>query len=167
MRHVSYRAALLSYSIFPYLISWFDTDKMITACSGSKAKKMSKKEEPWRLSDKSLSLFCLPNNDEFDLSTVPTPYVCMQPVDDSKAGHDLIKDIIVHKVATILMAKGFCFTASPSDLGQLKKDYFRIKSDMERWYVVFVFWFLFVGSTICNLHIEQTDWSPFISSSIL
>jgi len=133
---------------------------MITACSGSKAKKMSKKEEPWRLSDN--SLFCLPNNDEFDLSTVPSPYVCMQPIDDSKAGHDLIKQIIVHKVATILMAKGFCFTESPSDLGQLKKDYFKIKSDMERWYDLFFFVCLQVCNTCSN---KLTGHSLFHSYS--
>ena len=97
---------------------------------------MSKKEEPWRLSD--TSLFCVPNNDEFEkaLSSSATPYVFMQPVDDCEAGHDLVKSILVHKVATILLSRGFCFTEGAlNPLDQLKNDYFRIKADLEKWYV--------------------------------
>ena len=97
---------------------------------------MSKKEEPWRLSDR--SLFCLPNNDEFEnaLSSSATPYVFMQPVDDCEAGHDLVKAILVHKVATILLSRGFCFTEGTlNPLAQLKNDYFRIKTGLEKWYV--------------------------------
>lgn len=99
---------------------------------------MSKKEEPWRLSDR--SLFCLPNNDEFEqaLSSSATPYVFMQPVDDCEAGHDLVKAILVHKVATILLSRGFCFTEgalNPLDQLKNKNDYFRIKADLEKWCV--------------------------------
>ena len=97
---------------------------------------MSKKEEPWRLSDR--SLFCLPNNDEFEqaLSSSAIPYVFMQPVDDCEAGHDLVKAILVHKVATILLSRGFCFTEGAlNPLAQLKIVFLRIKADLEKWCV--------------------------------
>ena len=111
---------------------WFNAK--ITGCSGSKAKKMSKKEEPWRLSDK--SLFCLPSNDEFDkaITSASTPYVYMEPFDDLKSGHNLIKGILSHKVATILLSKGIVFAAEMvSCITELRKQYTFIKADMKRW----------------------------------
>ena len=107
---------------------------MITTCSSSKAKKMSKKDDPWHLDDTSGSLFCMPNNEEFEkYSPITSPYIFMQPVDDLKAGHDLAKSILKHRVATILFSRGFCFHELPNQLDQLGMDYARMKADLERW----------------------------------
>eukprot|EP00579_Thalassiosira_antarctica_P013682 CAMPEP_0201940868 /NCGR_PEP_ID=MMETSP0903-20130614/45991_1 /ASSEMBLY_ACC=CAM_ASM_000552 /TAXON_ID=420261 /ORGANISM="Thalassiosira antarctica, Strain CCMP982" /LENGTH=345 /DNA_ID=CAMNT_0048482781 /DNA_START=30 /DNA_END=1067 /DNA_ORIENTATION=- len=114
---------------------WFDTK--ITTCSTTKAKKISKKDNPWHLNDKSGSLFCMPNNEEFEKSfpiTTP-PYVFMQPVDDIQAGHghDLVKVMLEHRVATILLTRGFCFHKLPNQFDQLGKDFARMKNDLKRW----------------------------------
>ncbi|KAL7508561.1 hypothetical protein ACHAXN_005625 [Cyclotella atomus] len=84
---------------------FFDVD--VSSCSNNKAKRVSKKgEEHWQLEDK--TLFCIPKNDAF-LSGLPQtkPYVMMQPVDDKQEGHDLIDDILQHRIGTLL-AKEDC-----------------------------------------------------------
>ena len=111
--------------------SWFDTT--ITACSGSKAKKMSKLDEQWRPDDKRGSLFCMPANEEFEGSfTAANPYVFMQPVDDREEGHNLIAAMLKHRVASILFNNGFC-PHEPPELFKLEEDFYRMKIDLERW----------------------------------
>lgn len=112
---------------------WFDTN--ITACSTTKAKKVSKKDDPWHLADKSGALFCMPNNAEFErsFSFATPPYVSMQPVDDIQVGHDLVKSILEHRVASILLTRGFRFHELPAQLDKLGKDFARLKHDLERW----------------------------------
>lgn len=86
---------------FATLSSFFDVD--ISSCSNNKAKRVSKKgEEHWQLEDK--TLFCMPKNEVFSSSLPQTkPYVMMQPVDDTKEGHDIIYGILKHRIDTLLI----------------------------------------------------------------
>lgn len=96
---------------------------------------MSKKEDPWRLDDTSGSLFCMPNNGEFEavFPTSTPPFVFMQPVDDLKPGHDLVQSILEHRVTSILISRGFCFHDHPCQLEKLKHDFASMKADLKRW----------------------------------
>jgi hypothetical protein len=113
-------------------LSWFDA--RITACSGSKAKKMSKMDEQWRLDNKRGSLFCMPVNDEFEEAfAAANPYVFMQPVDDREEGHNLIAAVLKHRVASILLIHGFFPHEPPGELIKLGENFDRMKIDLERW----------------------------------
>lgn len=125
---------------------WFDAT--ITACTSSKAKKVSKKDEPWQLENG--SLFCAPRNEEFlEHRPITEPYIFMQPVDDCKEGHDLVISIIKHRIASILHSRGFRFDEilaqhddADYDLlrdemgyGPLGVRYSLLKADLARWAV--------------------------------
>jgi hypothetical protein len=90
---------------------------------------MSKKDDPWHLEDTSGSLFCMPNNEEFEMAfpTANPPYVFMQPVDDRKSGHDLIEAMLKHKVAAILLSE------CPVQLEDLMRDFALMRVDLEHW----------------------------------
>ena len=76
----------------------------------------------------------MPNNKEFETcSPAPSPYVFMQPIDDSKAGHDLIKFILEHRVTAILLSRGFCFQGNSKHLRELQKEFCRLKADLKLW----------------------------------
>ena len=101
---VTYQFMFNCMSLYFYLHSWFDAK--ITTCSTTKAKKVSKKEDPWHLDDKSGSLFCMPNNDEF-VATFPyrsPPYVFMQPVDDAKRVYQIAKEACIVAVNKIILS---------------------------------------------------------------
>jgi hypothetical protein len=107
---------------------------MITACSGSKARKMSKLDEQWCLNDKPGSLFCMPVNEEFEGTfAAAKPFVFMQPIDDRKEGHNLIAAVLKHRVACILLIHGFYPHERPEELVKLGEDFDRMKIDLERW----------------------------------
>lgn len=115
-----------NHSHFFWNSSFFDVD--VTSCSNNKAKRVSKKgEEHWQLEDK--TLFCMPKNDVFTSCLPQTkPYVMMQPVDDSKAGHALIDGIIEHRIATLLHEQGCAF--GQFNKGSLKTREAELKSKM-------------------------------------
>lgn len=94
---------------------------------------MSKKQEPWKLDDKSGSLFMMPNNEEFEqaIPSTSAPYVFMQPVDDLAAGHVLISDILKHRVASILSQSGFYFHL-PS-IRRMEQGFERMKAELDFW----------------------------------
>ena len=88
------------------LSTWFDAD-IVPCCS----KKASTKHIGWKIAnDRSGSLFCMPDtvtNKTFERNLPSSvPYVAMQPIDDFKAGHDLIEAILEHRIGTILYSMG-------------------------------------------------------------
>ncbi len=94
-----------------------------------------KKDDAWQLDDASGSLLCLPNNDEFEAAVYAmstTPYVYMQPVDDNKAGYELLKSILTHRISIMLQANGFVLGGTPTDLQELEDKFVSMKEELLR-----------------------------------
>ncbi|KAL3822759.1 hypothetical protein ACHAXA_009633 [Cyclostephanos tholiformis] len=115
---------------------WFNTT--ITSCSGSKAKKLSRKDEQeqWHLKNECGIFFVMPINQEFKdafMAVDLPPYVLMQPVDDLEDGHNLITAVLKHRVASILQSHGFKPQEPPEELIKLGEKYHRLKRLLDRW----------------------------------
>ena len=76
----------------------------------------------------------MPNNQEFKASfSKSPPFVLMQPVDDLKAGHDLVRSIIEHRISTILLARGFCPHERTSSREELENRFNNQTAELKRW----------------------------------
>ena len=129
---------LLTIFLCIFLVrSWFNTG--ITGCSKTKSKKASNNDDAWNLDGK--SLFVMPNNPEFKkaVSGLETPpFVLMQPANDFKPGHDLIKGILEHRISAILLSLRVSSSLLPVDKLTVERDrlehMFKNQSrEMKRW----------------------------------
>ena len=122
--------------------SWLNTG-ITEGCSNTKSKKASNKDDAWHLDDKSGELFVMPNNPEFKkaFSGLETPpFVLMQPANDFKPGHDLIKGILEHRISAILLSLRVSSSSSLLPVYKLTVERDRLESmfknqsrEMKRW----------------------------------
>ena len=78
----------------------------------------------------------MPNNQEFKASfsrLYTSPVVLMQPVDDLKAGHNLVRSILEHRISTILLARGFCPQERTSSREELENRFNNQTAELKRW----------------------------------
>ena len=109
-------------------LSWFDTQVTPYVCR--KAKKSDKNDKNIWSNKGESSLFCMPNNEEFQQKLPATPpYMIMQPYGDD--GFDLMKRILQYRIDELIGENTGCY--STMKLSGIKHDYAKLAGDLKRW----------------------------------